>query len=114
MTGRDVLFFPMTDSMQLYGSRIDEQRAQHGPCKELDAARGLARWLEGITTDNLRELNYQDRKQLHNFKYFTWVEQQQRSADDLRKMWDPEFWDQTFAQVEQWDQQIVEFNKRIS
>ncbi len=115
MGGRDVLFFPMTDSMQLYGSRIEEQRQQHGgPLKELDAARTWARWLEGITTDNLRELTYQDRKQLHNFKYFTWVEQQQRDANDLRRLWDEDFWTETFNQVEAWDRQIEEFNNRVA
>jgi hypothetical protein len=114
MNGRDLIFLPLTDSMQLYGSRIIEQREMHGPYRELDAARHHARWLEGIGIDNLRELSYQDRKQLHNLKYFTWVEQQQRSADDLRKLWEPEFWEQTFAQAEEWDKQIGEFNKQVS
>jgi cysteine synthase len=114
MNGRDVIFLPLTDSMQLYGSRIEEQRELHGPYKELDAVRGLARYLEAIGTDNLRELSFQDRKQLHNFKYFTWVEQQQRSADDLRKLWDPDFWEKQFAQASEWDKQIEEFNKRVT
>ena len=57
---------------------------------------------------------YQRRKQLHNFKYFTWVEQQQRDANDLRALWSPDFWDETFAQVDQWDQMIEQFNQRIS
>jgi cysteine synthase len=114
MSNRDVIFLPMTDSMQLYGSRIEELREQLGPFKDLDAAKVFARYVEGIATDNLRELNYQDRKQLHNFKYFTWVEQQQRDANDLRKLWDEDFWTETFAQVEQWDRQIEEFNRRVS
>ena len=111
---RDVIFLPMTDSMDLYQSRIIEQREIHGQLTEVNAARHQARYLEGIATDNLRELNYQDRKQLHNFKYFTWVEQQQRSADDLRRLWDPEFWDETFGQVEEWDRRIEQFNARMA
>ncbi|HEX8522219.1 MAG TPA: pyridoxal-phosphate dependent enzyme [Tepidisphaeraceae bacterium] len=113
MTSSDVIFFPMTDSMELYGSRILEQREIHGPFRETDAAITYARYLQGAATDNLRELNYQDRKQLHNFKYFTWVEQQQRSADDLRAMWSQEFWEETFGQVEEWDRLIENFNSRI-
>jgi hypothetical protein len=104
----------MTDSMQLYGSRIEELREQIGPYKELDAAKAFARYVQGAMPDNLRELNYQDRKQLHNFKYFTWVEQQQRDANDLRKLWDPDFWTETFAQVDQWDKQIEDFNRRVN
>jgi hypothetical protein len=47
-----------------------------------------ARYLQGITTDHLRELNYADQKALHNFKYFTWVEQQGRTSQDVVDEWD--------------------------
>lgn len=111
---RDVIFLPLTDSMELYGSRIEEMTGQHGPYRELDAERHAARYLDGIGTDNLRELSFVDRKQLHNFKYFTWVEQQGRSADDLRKLWDPDFWTETFGLVKEWDLQIEAFNARVA
>jgi cysteine synthase len=114
MNSNDVIFLPLTDSMQLYGSRIEEQREAHGPYTQINAAAHQARYLLGAMPDNLRELNFQDRKQLHNFKYFTWVEQQQRSADDLRKLWEPEFWEQTFAQVNEWDKAIEAFNRQVT
>ena len=76
------------------------------------AARHFARYLEGIGTDHLRELTYHDRKALHNFKYFTWVEQQGRTVEELRALWDPDFWTETFAQVDEWDRLIEEFNER--
>jgi cysteine synthase len=110
---RDVLFTPLTDSTDLYQSRIEELRAAHGPYREADAGAHFARYLAGNGIDYLRELSYYDRKMLHNFKYFTWVEQQQRDVEDLRKMWEPDFWPETFAQVEEWDKLIVEFNRRV-
>ena len=79
MNEHDVLFAPMTDSLELYGSRLEEQTAEHGKYTELDAVRHYGRYIEGIGADNMRELTYADRKQLHNFKYFTWVEQQGRA-----------------------------------
>ena len=104
MNGRDVIFLPLTDSMQLYGSRSKSSAKCMGVYRDRRSQASSSRYLEGIVTDNLRELNYQDRKQLHNFKYFTWVEQQQRSADDLRKLWDAGFLGpQTFAQADEWD-----------
>jgi cysteine synthase A len=109
---RDVIFTPLTDSMELYESRVAEQRDAHGAYTEADAAKHFARYVEGIATDNLRELSYEDRKALHNFKYFTWVEQQQRDIDDLRRLWDPDFWVETFNQVDEWDELINAFNKR--
>ncbi|UCG33741.1 MAG: hypothetical protein JSU68_03720, partial [Phycisphaerales bacterium] len=110
---RDVILTPLTDSMELYGSRVAEQRKLHGPYREADAGMHHARYLEGVGIDNLRELGYYDRKALHNLKYFTWVEQQQRELEELNRLWDPDFWEETFAQVHEWDGLIDEFNKRV-
>ncbi len=112
MDGRDVIFTCLTDSAALYGSRLEELAAERGPYTAERAAYDQARYLDGIVTDHLRELTYHERKALHNFKYFTWVEQQGRTADELRQLWNPDFWQQTFAQVDDWDAQITAFNAR--
>jgi cysteine synthase len=112
MDGRDVIFTCLTDSAGLYGSRLEELAVEHGPYTAERAAYDQARYLDGIVTDHVRELTYFDRKALHNFKYFTWVEQQGRTADELRELWKPEFWQQSFAQVDEWDEQINAFNAR--
>jgi cysteine synthase len=59
-----------------------------------------------------RELTYFDRKALHNFKYFTWVEQQGKDSEELRALWDEDFWKGVFdpAQVAEWDRLIDDFN----
>jgi len=112
MTGRDVIFLCLTDGAGLYSSRLEELTAERGAYSAELASNDRARYLDGITLDYLRELTYADRKALHNFKYFTWVEQQGRSADELRELWNPDFWDQTFAQAGEWDRQIEAFNKQ--
>ncbi len=112
MNDRDVIFTPLTDSMELYASRLEEQRRRDGPYDAVAAARHFGRYLEGIGTDNLCELSHTDRKRLHNFKYFTWVEQQQRGVEELNRLWDPDFWTETFAQATEWDRLIDEFNRR--
>jgi len=109
---RDVIFLPLTDAMELYASRVEEQREEHGRYDDTAAARHYAMYIEAIGTDHLRELSFADRKALHNFKYFTWVEQQQRDVDDLRRLWDPDFWTETFAEAERWDELIRQFNQR--
>jgi cysteine synthase len=112
MNSRDVIFTPLTDSMELYSSRQQEMAAKHGPYDSHLADRHFGRYLQGIGNDHLRELNYPDRKALHNFKYFTWVEQQGRSAQELRRLWDPDFWQQVFSSevVDEWDRLIDAFN----
>jgi hypothetical protein len=113
LSSHDVIFIPLTDSMELYQSRVDEQHELRGPLTRSEAACSYARHLEAIGIDHLRELNYYDRKALHNLKYFTWVEQQQRDVVDLNRLWDPDFWPLVFKQVDEWDRLIEEFNERV-
>ncbi|HOW98417.1 MAG TPA: pyridoxal-phosphate dependent enzyme [Kiritimatiellia bacterium] len=112
MGPNDVIFTPLTDSMDLYTSRKQEMEAQHGKYDAVKAAVHYARYLEGCGVDFFRELTYFDRKALHNFKYFTWVEQQGKDSDELRRLWDEDFWKELFsqAQVDEWDRLITEFN----
>ena len=35
----------------------------------------------------MEELTYQGRKRVHNLKYYTWVEQQGRTVDELNDLW---------------------------
>ncbi len=113
MTGDDVIVTSLTDSAEMYHSRLSDLNAEAGPYRRDDALRHHARWIEGITTDHMRELGYADRKELHNFKYFTWVEQQGRDVEELRRLWDPDFWTEVFASAEHWDPRIEEFNALV-
>ena len=67
----------------------------------------------GLRTDNMAELNYYDRKRVHNLKYFTWVEQQQMDIEDLNALWyDTEnTWDAVHSQAAQLDELIDAFNE---
>ncbi len=112
MTRRDVIFTCLTDSAGMYESRISELNEERGAYDREHAIADRARYLDGIVTDHLRELNYSDQKALHNFKYFTWVEQQGKTIDELNELWDPDFWTKTFAQVDEWDKQIESFNEQ--
>ncbi len=108
----DVLFTIFTDSMELYQSRLKEYTEEYGEYTEKNAIKDF-QLLQGITIDWIKELNYYERKTLHNLKYFTWVEQQGKSVDELNKLWEPEFWDGVFSQVSKIDKLIIEFNNEI-
>ena len=112
MDGRDVIFIPLTDSMELYSSRMREMHEQHCPYTTHLADQHFGRYVMGTTPDHVRELGYKDQKSLHNFKYFTWAEQQGRNSVELRELWDPDFWREAFSQevVDEWDRLIDAFN----
>jgi cysteine synthase len=107
---RDFVFLPLTDSSELYRSRLAEMRGRSGELGAEEAGRIFARYLEGAAVDHVEELGYRGRKRLHNLKYFTWVEQQGKSADDLRRLWEPDTWTEIFASASAWDRAIEEFN----
>jgi cysteine synthase A len=110
----DVVLTVLTDSMQLYQSRLKEMHAEFGAYSEKDAAADFARYLLGESTDNLLELRYTDRRRVHNLKYFTWVEQQGKTYAEIQSMWqEPDYWTAVQAQVPEIDALIEEFNAEV-
>jgi len=68
----------------------------------------------GQSTYNLLELTYQERKRVHNLKYYTWVEQQGKTYDELMAQWyDPTYWTGIHRLDTQIDKLIEEFNARV-
>ena len=57
-----------------------------------DVARARLSIFRGQKTDWILEGTPATRRRWHNQKYFTWVEQQGKSVDDLRAQEDPAYW----------------------
>jgi len=114
LKGRDLVVTVLTDSLELYGTRVEEMRKARGPYGQLEAAADFHRYLLGQSTDHLIELGYPDRKRIHNLKYFTWIEQQKKSLAELNAQWEdyPDFWDRIHRQVDEIDRLIVAFNEQ--
>lgn len=110
----DVVLTVFTDSMELYGSRLKEMREEFGEYKVQDASADDARWLKGITIDYMNELTYETRKRVHNLKYYTWIEQQGKTYEEIMDQWyKPEYWTDLHGQIEDMDALIEEFNGRV-
>ena len=110
----DVVVTVLTDSMEMYGSRIEEMRSALGEYTELDAAGDYHRYAMGTNIDHVQELGYWDRKRIHNLKYFTWVEQQGKTSAELDELWDPSYWEGIQGQVDVIDELIDAFNAKIA
>lgn len=109
---KDIVLTVLTDSMELYGSRLKGMHQEFGEYSELDAAADFAHYLRGQSTDNMTELTYADRRRVHNLKYFTWVEQQGKTYDEIQSQWyDRNYWTEIPGQVEEIDALITEFNQ---
>ncbi|HLA45356.1 MAG TPA: hypothetical protein VJZ27_18045, partial [Aggregatilineales bacterium] len=110
----DIVFTINTDSMELYGSRVEEEREAHGEYTLGNAIADYHRYLLGTGIDHALELGYYDRKRIHNLKYFTWIEQQGKDLAELEAQWyDHDYWNRIHQQVGDIDRLITEFNERV-
>jgi hypothetical protein len=110
----DIVLTVLTDSMELYQSRLKEMHAESGEYATTDAAAHFARYLQGESTDNLLELSFQDKKRVHNLKYFTWIEQQGRELAELNDQWqDANYWTDVQKQIPEIDALITDFNQQV-
>lgn len=107
----DIVLTVLTDSMEMYGSRLQELTQERGEFTELDAAAVYHQYLMGVTLDAMQELTYYERKRVHNLKYYTWVEQQGKTFDEIQAQWyDDSYWSDIPRHAEQIDALIEEFN----
>lgn len=110
----DVVLTVLTDSMDLYQSRLKEMHAEFGDFTRTDAAVIFARDLHGLATDYMQELSYADRRRVHNLKYFTWVEQQSKTYEEICDQWENRtYWTELQSQIPEIDALITEFNKKV-
>jgi len=112
---KDVVLTVLTDSMELYRSRLMEMRAEYGEYSTADADAHNARYLLGASTDAMLELREIDRRRIHNLKYFTWVEQQGKTYEEIVRLWDePALWTGIQGQAEPIDAAIEDFNRQAA
>lgn len=114
MDHNDVILTVWTDSMELYGSRLKEMHEEVGEYTEMDAARTHAQYLQGLIPSYLQELTYEDQRRVHNLKYFTWVEQQGKTYEEIQEQWyDKDYWTSFQKQIPEIDELIEEFNAKV-
>ena len=113
MNEHDILFTVATDSMEMYQSRLLEEKDEHGKLSNQKAEVIFQRDLMGLKTDYMIEMTYYEKRRMHNLKYFTWIEQQGKTVDELNAQWyDDNYWKSQFAKADEWDEKIMEFNER--
>ncbi len=109
----DFVITILTDSIEMYQSRLNEMTEEHGEFTELDAAASYHKHLIGTTVDYVEELTYDTRKRVHNLKYYTWVEQQGKTYEEIQAQWyDTNYWSNMHNQIDEMDELINEFNDK--
>ncbi len=103
----DLIATIATDALDRYHSVMDEMRERFG---RLDEAAAVGR-VEGIfhaaTTDWVQPGTRENRERWHNLKYYTWVEQQGKTVEELDAQRDPAWWLAHQARVAEIDNRLV-------
>ena len=111
LSKNDVVATVLTDSAEMYASRICELDSGFNSYSATDADRAFYNCLIGQKTDNILELKYAERIRVHNLKYYTWVEEQGKTVEKLDAQWyDNDYWTDMYSQVTAIGDLIKEFN----
>jgi len=115
LTENDMVITVLTDSAEMYGSRLEEMQTERGrDYSEMDATIDHNRSILGLRTDSMEELTYQGKKRIHNLKYYTWIEQQKYDLDELNAQWYDydNYWGRLHKMAPELDKLIEQFNER--
>jgi cysteine synthase len=115
LTENDMVLTVLTDSAEMYKSRLEEMEAERGKKYDaLNAAIDHNRNILSLKTDSMEELTYQAKKRIHNLKYYTWIEQQMYDLDELNAQWYDydNYWGKLHQMGPELDRLIEEFNAR--
>ncbi|QVK18789.1 pyridoxal-phosphate dependent enzyme [Mycoplasmatota bacterium] len=115
LTENDIIMTVLTDSSEMYQSRLKEMEVERGRKYEImDAAIDHHRSVLGLRTDSMEELTYLSKKRIHNLKYYTWIEQQKYDVEELNAQWYDydNYWGRLHQMGKEFDELIEAFNER--
>lgn len=116
LTENDVVITVLTDSAEMYQSRLIEMEETRGhKYNNIDAAVDHRASVIANGIDYVEELTYQSRKRVHNLKYYTWIEQQAHDVEDLNAQWYDydNYWGKLHTMAPELDRLIKEFNQLV-
>ncbi|GAB4334243.1 MAG: pyridoxal-phosphate dependent enzyme [Phototrophicales bacterium] len=108
----DLIVTVATDSLNRYHSVMDNMREYYGVLDEAAAVGRVEGVFHAATTDWIMEGTADARERWHNLKYYTWVEQQGKTVEELDAQRDPQWWIDHQQLVTQIDEKLVELRKR--
>ncbi len=101
-----------TDAIDRYGSVMASLNECFGPLDETEAAIRTVSIFHRQKTDYVQEGDLLNRKRWHHLKYYTWVEQQGKTVEELNAQGDPDYWREKQQHVAEVDRLIREARKK--
>ncbi len=108
----DVVVTICTDAIDRYHSVMAWLTGKEGQMDETVAAARTESIFLGQRLDWMLEGSHEVRERWHNLKYYTWVEQQGKTVEELDAQRDPDWWTRHQETVGEIDEMILEARKR--
>lgn len=102
----DVIVTICTDAIDRYHSVMEDMTHTFGRMDDAEAAARLAAIFHGQKTDWIKDGTPDVRRQWHNLKYYTWVEQQGKTVKELDAQLSPAWWEAHQQMVPEIDARI--------
>src|SRR5579859_846802 len=103
----DVIATIATDWLDRYHSVMDDMRERFGRLDEAGAVGRVEGIFHAATTDWVQPGTRENRVRWHNLKYYTWVEQQGKTVEELDAQRDPQWWIAHQARVADIDARLL-------
>jgi len=111
MGADDVIVTIATDGMDRYHTVMADMARMYGPMDEAEATatiRGLLQWQK---TDWIKRGTPENRRQWHNLNYYTWVEQQGKTVEELNAQLSQQWWIEHQQLVGEIDARLLAWRK---
>jgi hypothetical protein len=110
--GKDDLVVTIaTDGLDRYGSVMNDMRRDYGVVDQTEAVARVRSLFHGLKTDWIFDGTPDNRDRWHNLKYYTWVEQQGKSVEELDAQKSPAWWEAEQHRVQEINAKLVEYRK---
>lgn len=108
----DTVVTVLTDGIDRYYSVMDQITQRFGPLTRESARQRHQTILLGAKTDYIQEGTALNRHRWFNLKYYTWVEQQGKTVDELNAQRSQSWWKDQQAKVDEVDRELREARDR--
>jgi len=111
MNSNDIIVTICTDAIDRYHSVMNDLNKKFGKIDKTEAKVRLVSIFEKQKLDFIQEGTYQRRKRWFNLKYYTWVEQQGKTIEELNAQKSQEYWLAQQEKIYQTDKLLIEARK---
>lgn len=107
----DVIVTVATDNLDRYYSVLGDMTKTYGKMDSKEAEKRLTNIFHGVDTDWIRDGDKLAHDCWANLKYYTWIEQQGKTVEELRAQRTKEYWLEHQSKVKEIDKRIKELRK---